>query len=199
MIMAERDDREFYHNCAPVAITGTSKSYTAPSMFVANIFGDGSCITKEGEDYQFPDVNAVSTEFGGAMSASSPVTVLDGCSVDQSKTITVTGDGSTGEAPGKVDPPASPEPTPEASSVDAPAPQSSATSVVASPPEVESPAPASPAPQKPTVVTSPRVPEADPTPVADGGSCNGGEIKCTSMSSFSMCSNGQVIFVHLFS
>ncbi|KAK1826772.1 putative chitin domain 3 protein [Podospora conica] len=50
-------NREFYMNCAPVTLTGTSgdkSNYDAlPDMLVANI-GNG-CTTEEGKDYKYPN------------------------------------------------------------------------------------------------------------------------------------------------
>lgn len=40
-----------YQECSLVSITGSSAtSYTGPSLFRANTFADGTCITIEGED-----------------------------------------------------------------------------------------------------------------------------------------------------
>lgn len=44
-------NREMYQECSLVSITGSSStSYTGPSLFRANTFADGTCITVEGQD-----------------------------------------------------------------------------------------------------------------------------------------------------
>jgi hypothetical protein len=52
-------NREFYMNCAPVAITGDGGSKEAlnalPDMFIANIAPAGDCKTTEGVDIEFPN------------------------------------------------------------------------------------------------------------------------------------------------
>lgn len=52
-------NREFYMNCAPVAITGPGGSRAAlaalPDMFIANIAPHAGCKTPEGVDIQYPN------------------------------------------------------------------------------------------------------------------------------------------------
>jgi hypothetical protein len=72
-------NREFYMNCAPVAITGSGGSETAlaalPDMFVANIAVPGlnpgnQCTTAEGTDVEFPNPgSSVETNPGAALGA----------------------------------------------------------------------------------------------------------------------------------
>jgi hypothetical protein len=61
-------NREMYMNCAPVKISGGSSDKAAfdalPDMAVANIAGQGTCKTTEGNDYLFPNPGKYVTKGG---------------------------------------------------------------------------------------------------------------------------------------
>lgn len=63
-------NREFYMNCAPVELTGTSGSQSAydalPDMLVTNIDGKESCNTVEGNDYMYPNPGMSVQKLGDA-------------------------------------------------------------------------------------------------------------------------------------
>lgn len=58
-------------NCARVTINGTSKSpssWIKPGLYLANIYGDGTCNTVEGRNYVFPYPGDAVT-YGGDVTA----------------------------------------------------------------------------------------------------------------------------------
>src|SRR5204863_8248010 len=102
--------REFYMNCAPVTVVGTSSSFTGSRMYEANVFG-GPCTTVEGVDVVYPNPGK-SVQFGGSFKGGNtgPPTVLSPCNFDETENVTVTGDGlvttDSGAAAPVVAPPA---------------------------------------------------------------------------------------------
>jgi len=88
--------REFYMNCAPVTISGSSSnSFTGPRMHEANVFGPPNCVTVEGVDVVYPNPGKF-VLFGGSFKGGNtgPPTVLTPCNFNENEDITVTGDGS---------------------------------------------------------------------------------------------------------
>ncbi|ORY80245.1 hypothetical protein BCR35DRAFT_304434 [Leucosporidium creatinivorum] len=93
-------NREMYMNCAIVDISGSdATSYTGPSLFRANTFADGSCITTEGEEIVYPNPGP-SVQYLGASTSSSAQTVLDNCDYDEDSDVTITSNGSAGSGSG---------------------------------------------------------------------------------------------------
>ncbi|KAJ2714005.1 hypothetical protein H4R19_001958 [Coemansia spiralis] len=137
-------NREFYMNCADVAISGTSKSFTGKQMTIANYKG-------------YPTI----PEFNGNYN-----TGLDLYKKDI-KTITVNGDGSGGSdaSPNPPSVPSKPEPSSDPG-------KDKPTSSSAKPKPTAAPQPT--AVPQPTVVPQPSmVPQPSVVPKPNGGSSSG--------------------------
>ncbi|GAA5860369.1 hypothetical protein JCM8547_003479 [Rhodosporidiobolus lusitaniae] len=88
-------NREMYGNCAIVNIEGSSaKSFTGPTVFRANTFSDGSCITVEGEDVVYPNPGD-SVEYGGSVTKSTAATTLSNCNFDEDANVTISPSGGS--------------------------------------------------------------------------------------------------------
>ncbi|KAI8318882.1 hypothetical protein GQ54DRAFT_299788 [Martensiomyces pterosporus] len=169
-------NREFYMNCADVAIKGSSGSYTGKEMTIANHDG-------------YPTI----PEFGG-----NPKTGLD--IYAKAKQITVTGSGGSSGGPPPVphapsSSAAAPAPTTKAApahttkaapapTTDAPAPATDAPAPTtdAPAPDTGAPAPvttAAPAPETPAPAPAPATTDAPAPGNSSGGSCVSGAMQCS--------------------
>lgn len=157
-------NREMYMNCAAVNIDSSGGGITVPQMFVANIFGSGTCNTVEGQDVDFANPS-------GAMS---------NCPADKLVTPDKTINFGAGGAPPKQDPPKQ----------DSPKQDSPATDDDPCPGEDQTPPPPPPSSSSPPKPTSTPTPPPPP-PSTGGGACSGGAIQCSADGmSWSMCANG---------
>ncbi|KAK4057746.1 hypothetical protein OIO90_001394 [Microbotryomycetes sp. JL221] len=97
-------NREEYMNCAIVSVAGSSSSsYTGPTLFRANTFSDGTCITTEGQEVVFPNPGP-SVQYLGSSTPGSPATQLGNCPFDQNADVTISPSGSGGPSQPKPEP-----------------------------------------------------------------------------------------------
>lgn len=87
------DRREMYMNCAYLKVMGTSASYTAPKMFVANV---GQCTTSEGVELVFPN-RGKNVQYGGGYAGQTNVASTPDCAAGNSLDVTVVGNGASGD------------------------------------------------------------------------------------------------------
>lgn len=164
-------NREMYMNCAPITVGGGSGGAgeastkevssvlgSLPDMFVANV-ASGTCETKEGVDFQFPDpgksVNTATSGPGFSVNIGSGFNVEAGCA-----SVTRMGAGA-----GSMGSPSQATGAPSAPAASQPAATSAAPSAVPSNPGgIFAPGASSAAPQQPVASTSAVTPQQPATP-----------------------------------
>jgi len=91
-------NREFYQNCSPVKVVNSNSNAVlrAPTLFRANSFADGTCISPEGLDVVYPNPGA-SVVYGGAYASDQPTSasILPNCVHNQLQTVTIDSAGVT--------------------------------------------------------------------------------------------------------
>ena len=83
-------------NCAYLKVVGTTKAFTAPKMFVANV---GQCTTSEGVEFVFPNRGS-NVQYGGSYAGMTNVAATTDCVAGNNVDVTVagTGNGSGGQS-----------------------------------------------------------------------------------------------------
>ncbi|GAA5984442.1 hypothetical protein JCM11641_000139 [Rhodosporidiobolus odoratus] len=87
-------NREMYQNAAVVTVSGKADSFTGPSAFRSNTFGDGKCENPEGTDVVFPNPGD-QVFYGGNYAGSTPSASKIDCDWNNDEQVTVTGSGGS--------------------------------------------------------------------------------------------------------